>query len=206
MTVLTRLTDVVKRLGVLAWPTSSMTDERPEEAPMTTFTPLVGRQEIADAWATYCEQMKRGAEPFDRLNGWQGGNKMFTVYWHSAEGIWAALGTDHDNGRHWCGLGTQGPSLVRSLGQACQINPPIEGVNRRCAGLFVRDQEGCVYLAHSGRIGGGQPGMSMNGFIASYTDGQSISVVWPDGKVTGVFRIARVDADDVVPPLSAYSG
>ena len=85
------------------------------------MTPLVERDEIAKAWALYCERMQQGSQPFERRNGWRGGGGEYTVYWHPSQGIWATLGTDCDHGRHWCGLGTDNPMSVRNLGQVCQI-------------------------------------------------------------------------------------
>jgi hypothetical protein len=168
------------------------------------MTPLVERDEIAKAWGMYCDRMKRGSQPLKRRNGWRGGGGEYTVYWHSSQGIWATLGTDWEHGRHWCGLGTDNPMSVRNLGQACQINPPIEGMSRSWAGLFVRDGNGAIYLAHSGKVGGGRPGISKSGFVTFYTDGESAPVTWPDRTTARVFILARVDADDLVDRVARF--
>lgn len=171
---------------------------------MSDFTPLVDQQEIADAWATFCEQMQRGSVPFERLNGWRGGGGTYTVHWQAEAGIWTTLGTDWEHGRHWCGLGTDNPVSLRNLNQACQINPPIAGVNRRCAGLFVRGAGGAVYVTHSGKVGGGRKGIGKATFTAFYTKGEVGSVNWPRTLATDAFVIGRIDADDLVASVALF--
>lgn len=39
-------------------------------------------------------------------------------------------------------FGSDDPASLRMVGINCEINSPKSGINRRCAGLFVRDAEG----------------------------------------------------------------
>jgi hypothetical protein len=45
-----------------------------------------------------------------------------------------------------------------------EINPPHEGSNRLVGGVFVSDDDGQIYIAHTGRIGGGRSGNGMTRF------------------------------------------
>lgn len=45
-----------------------------------------------------------------------------------------------------------------------EVNPPHEGENHRTAGVFLRDGAGRVHVAHSGKIGGGRPGVGKRAF------------------------------------------
>ena len=45
-----------------------------------------------------------------------------------------------------------------------EINPPHEDENHRTGGVFLRDEEGRLYVAHSGKIGGGRRGVGLRSF------------------------------------------
>ena len=161
----------------------------------SSLTPLVDRQEIAEAWALLQDAMRGGSEQLQRKVGWPGGNGDFTLYWHADQGVWGVLEPDFASGRYWFGLGTEDPRPVRMVSLVCEINPPVEGINRRCAGLFVRDADGVIYLTHSGRVGGGRPGIGKREFVASYNGGDIRPIQWPDGRVTEAFVIGPVGSD-----------
>ena len=91
-------------------------------------------------------------------------------------------------------LGCNYPADVGSLSIACELNPPEKDINRQCAGLFLRDTEGIIYVAHSGKIGGGRKGIGKSAFLSTYR-GARESVTWPDGTESEVIVIGRVDGD-----------
>jgi hypothetical protein len=81
------------------------------------------------------------------------------------------------------------------VGLVCEVNSPFEGANRRVAGVFVRDSSGTLYLAHSGRVGGGRRGIGKEAFRAFFTDGDVREVQWPSGTVTETLVVGRLDDD-----------
>ena len=78
--------------------------------------------------------------------------------WHSNLQFWVMLAPDRLENRYWCAYGTEDPTKQSMVSITCEINPPHFGVNRLCAGLFISDSSGSVYLAHSGKVGGGRAG------------------------------------------------
>jgi hypothetical protein len=176
----------------------------PGITPVDALIPLTDREEIADAWKALCRSMQRGSQSIERTVGWPGGNGRFTLAWHPDHGIWGVMGPDFATGRYWFGLGTEDPEPVRMVGLVCEINPPIEGINRRCAGLFARDADGMVYLTHSGKVGGGRRGIGKRQFRAFFADGETRPVQWPNGSVTEVFPVTPIDADDLPTRLARF--
>jgi hypothetical protein len=171
---------------------------------MPDFTPLVERQEIVDAWTTFCEQMKRGSDSVERVIGWQGGSEKHTLYWHAEAGIWCAFDSHVDDSYHAGRYGTIDPRRPSNPIHVCSINLPKEGPDGRCGGLFLRDQESVVYLTHSGKVGGGRTGISKTGFVSFYTDGEPVIVPWSRRNTIRVFMLGRIDADDLVPKVAQF--
>lgn len=155
------------------------------------LVPLTDEAEVSRAFATFAERMRRGATELARDIGWHGGGEPHTVYWRREEGSWSVF--EPRNRRHWCIFGTRDPADGRPLAITCEINPPQEGVDRRCAGVFLRDDAGRVYVGHTGKIGGGRAGVSKSAFLATYLGDNVETVVWPDGQQWPVIVIGRVD-------------
>jgi hypothetical protein len=183
--------------------TTAYEDDAEEASPVVVIspeeyvTPLVNRDEIAAAYSQLRDRLIQGSRPISRPAGWQGGGGDFTVHWRPGEQIWAILDADFAGNRYWCAFGTQDPTLASGLTLVCEINPPVEGVNRRCAGLFVRDADGRIYLTHSGRVGGGRKGIGKQRFRAFLSDGDVRWVRWPDGAESDVIVVGQVGEEDL---------
>jgi hypothetical protein len=160
---------------------------------MSRLSPLVGQQELADAWRILTDRLRYGGRPIRRTLGWQGGSGLCTLYWHAQQALWAELSIHLESKRYICSLGTDDPASDSPINIVSQINVPMVGVNRRCAGAIMRDEQDRLLLTHSGNVGGGRAGINKDGFVASYTGGQVASVRWPDGKSTDVFIVGQID-------------
>jgi hypothetical protein len=122
------------------------------------LTVISDRNESLAAFHVLKESLRKEAQVFaDHLIGWQGGNRRHTVYWQAKLGVWAVLepappsikeGVRH---RFWNCFGIENPVERQMLKITVEINPPHEGENRRVAGMFTRDNEDRIYLAHTGR-------------------------------------------------------
>jgi hypothetical protein len=103
--------------------------------------------------------------------GFPSGSWRVDVHWHGAVGIWGLFvpkPRDHQSReplhRFWIGFGVADPNQHSSLSITVEINPPHEGENRRTAGVFLRDELGRLYVGHTGRVGGGRPGIGQPAF------------------------------------------
>lgn len=80
------------------------------------------------------------------------GNLNAPVYWLAQADLWAYFGfvpSKKGPGRYWNALGPGKPGSVVSI--ACEINPPRDGIDRRCAGAFARSGED-LYVLHRGKF------------------------------------------------------
>lgn len=50
----------------------------------------------------------------------------------------------------------------------CEINFPVNGINRRIGGAFLTDSTGDIFVAHRGKIGGGKKGIGKSLFEDQY--------------------------------------
>ncbi len=126
------------------------------------------RNESLAAFHQLKESVQKDARVFpDHRLGWQGGGVRRTAYWLSKLGFWAVLEHTPPNDkqrRFWNCFGLGNPAEQNMLPIIVEINPPHEGENRRTAGLFARDEEDRIYIAHTGRVGGGRRGIGQNAF------------------------------------------
>jgi len=169
-----------------------------------TMLPVTGRGEIETAYGQMTERLKAGTEAFDRKIGYHGGYIEHTVYWHAGLGFWWLLDPKVANNRYWCCYGIENPEHRDMLSITVETNSPLEGVNRRVGGLFVKDQAGRVYIAHSGKVGGGRPGIGKESFWEVYGGEQVQTVQWPDGRQSEVIVIAPVDSEHLPAHIARF--
>lgn len=155
------------------------------------LVPLTNRAELRDAFVSFANQLKRNAKPLKRYVGWQGGGGYHTLYWRRKENIWTLLEPKEIENRYWCCFGIGQPPEQGSQSIICEINPPIKGVDRRLAGIVLKDDSGSLYLAHSGKVGGGRKGIGKNSFLAYWRGENVADVVWPDGGIRSAIVIGR---------------
>lgn len=175
------------------------------------LTALNEPNEIRPAQDRFLERLKDGAQVFASKLGWHGGgmNEPVEVYWHQKQGFWAYASDQFTENRYWVAFGTQNPSQVSaSLTLTCEINVPFEGVDRRVAGAFVTDSErenAPVYIAHSGKIGGGRKGVGKMAFL-NHLRGQDqrLPVKWADGKETEMVVIAGLEDSGFISQIGHF--
>ena len=96
-------------------------------------------------------------------------------------------------GRHSLMFGYAPTPPAHSESATCEINLPTSGADRRLAGALVRDAAGDVYLAHSGKIGGGRSGRHRQAFRAFLAGGNWQAARWPDGGEGELLLIAPLE-------------
>ncbi|TXL71720.1 hypothetical protein FHP25_28950 [Vineibacter terrae] len=136
---------------------------------------------------------------------WHGGGAVRgDIVWLREEGFWWR----HDNLRHpgrhslMFGHAPQIPSLSESA--TCEINLPAKGADRRLAGALVRDDAGHLYLAHSGKIGGGRAGRHRQAFRAFLAGASWRAVRWPDGRQGELLLIAPIEGPRLVRQIGRF--
>jgi hypothetical protein len=95
--------------------------------------------------------------------------------------------------RYWCSFGVKDAIKYQGFSITGQINSPVSGFDRTTGGAFLRDSRGHVYVAHSGKVGGGRSGIGKSAFVTAYRGKNWQTVIWPDKKETEMIVIGRVD-------------
>jgi len=138
---------------------------------------LTDAGEIKSAYKALALALKTKARKVEAQIGWQHGTRKVTVHWHDRLRFWVALEPKLIPNRYWIGFGLMDPKRHKLLQITCEANPPREGVDRRCAGVFVRDRAGNLMLGHTGKIGGGRVGIGKTAFLRGYS-GREIRAEW----------------------------
>ncbi len=155
------------------------------------FKVIQDRPTVEQTFRSLVAALNRDSKPFDRKLGWKGGGGDFQIRWSSKHRFWHRLDPNQVIGRYWLVFGTDDPTQAGSLALICEINPPLQGVNRRCAGVFLEDEYGNRFLAHTGRVGGGRTGIGKESFLSSQR-GSLHDLVWPDGKHSDVVLVGQI--------------
>lgn len=156
--------------------------------------PLVKKKEIERILTNLAQILQIGSNRHKVHVGWRGGGKDCTVFWNSRYEFWSVINPVTRPSRHVLFFGPDDPHDYKNLRISCEINPPKSGSDRRCAGIFVKDSRDVVFLAHTGKIGGGYPGVGKRAFLGSSYAGTLESVRWPDGVTTQVLVLGPIDS------------
>lgn len=165
------------------------------------LVPVTDAVEVGAAMDAFEATMTGGATRSLRSVGYRGGGGKYDVYWRSTEQIWSHFGMA--DSRYWCVFGSQDPAEHSNLSISCEVNPPLSGVNRQCAGLVMKDASGRKYIGHTGKIGGGKTGVGKSAFFEHYT-GALEPIVWPDGREDEIVLIGRVDGAHLPRQLAQF--
>lgn len=136
--------------------------------------------------------------------GYPSGTVFGATVWADRE-YWYHTRDQRDEGTprrlNWFGLFRTKHNLQITV----EINVPFEGRNDQAAGYFVRDpRTNDTFLAHSGRVGGGTPGVGKTGFLA-WSDLRLIEAEDQNGGVRqGVLVAPLVAASNGVVHLLRY--
>jgi len=104
----------------------------------------------------------------ERLIGFPGGNMTLPTYSNGDGQIWYAYYKESDSPieRYWNGFGIfSSGKLAQTI--SVELNIPTNTNCQTVAGYFAKDSDtGRTYLMHSGKIGGGRPGVGKSAFLA----------------------------------------
>jgi len=132
---------------------------------------LIHRHDIENAQRQFVAKLdERCARQIPVKVGYKGGYEECTIRWSSqAVGLWF-YSEKIEGSRYWnaFGISEVAPKENSMLSIVCEINPPVEGLNKRAQGAFARDENGHIWLVHRGKIGGGKPGIGRKLFFENY--------------------------------------
>lgn len=133
--------------------------------------------------------------------GFPGGNTDEVIFSAGAGKLWASFTRttqDRSSQRYWNAFGVYNPDRSAQI-ITVEINIPIATNSANVAGFFAEDrQTGDIYLMHSGRIGGGRPGVGKAAFLVR-SKAKLVEVEGEDRKIRSgivVGRIANADLAD----------
>ena len=160
-----------------------------------SLIPLTNAETIQRAFTTALTNLQKHSHQISRKVGWHGGGGEFSIYWRPAEGFWFLVDEVRVESRYWLCFGLQDPTQTNNLPIVAEINPTKSGINRRNAGFFVQDRQNRIYLAHSGKVGGGRKGIGRFSFLQNYVGRNVESIEWPDGIESTAVVIGRIDSE-----------
>ena len=166
--------------------------------------PLIDENEIGRAYAIFARNTTRGGEQVNCVIGSQSGSETVQLTWHAEQKLWIFLEPKRQDNRFWCTFGMDDPTTDAAVSMTCEINPPRSGFNRLCAGLFIVDSTDTVYLAHSGKIGGGRAGVGKTAFMNSRNKNDIVPVQFPDKKEADYIVIGGISDGDFLAELAAF--
>jgi 5-methylcytosine-specific restriction protein A len=136
--------------------------------------------------------------------GYPGGRKRLEVY--SNSDIWFSHSTAGiNNPRFWNAFGlSRNLTYKKSNSIVTEINFLQKGVNGQVAGTFVKDDKtNKVYIAHSGKIGGGKKGIGKTTFLRWYkTPTQEIFKA--SKKYSKSIIIGDIESETILKDLSRF--
>lgn len=122
------------------------------------------------------------------------------VYWNRHFRFWFA--DEPRAAHHWMPFGVMEPTgTSTALHIAVEINTPRKA-GHGCAGLFLQDDEGKVYLAHTGRVGGGRPGINRKQYLAKHGIKSRDVVRYDNDKIA--ILIGQVERPDLVRRIAGF--
>ena len=131
---------------------------------------LTNRQEIEYEQREFVTRLEKHCDKQIPVKvGWKGDYKDCSIRWSQDLGLWF-YSEKIEGSRYWnvFGLSEVAPKQNSMLSIVCEINPPVEGLDKRTQGAFARDEHGHVWLVHRGKIGGGKPGIGRKLFFENY--------------------------------------
>lgn len=169
------------------------------------FAALHKKKDIASAYTRLMKTLRRGTNSVETGIGWPGGHKIGAVHLNARLGIWTHSFADASKGRYVIFVGTTTPVPGKQVPIDFEINSPFRGRNLRCAGAFVKDSDGDIYLTHNGKIAGGQKGVGKNAFLNRYGRKNLDVIHWPEHKPSRAVILGPIDGGNLLHSIISYS-
>ncbi|MET4292493.1 hypothetical protein ABIB06_001841 [Bradyrhizobium sp. LB8.2] len=140
--------------------------------------------------------------------GFPGGNFDLPLFSAGAGRLWVAFGgasQDAPIPRYWNAFGVYQPeNHAQSI--TVEINIPTVSIGAQVSGFFAEDTAtGDLFLMHSGRIGGGRPGIGKTAFLV-WSKAKLVEVMdQGKGRRMGI-AVAKINGADLASRIEAFVG
>lgn len=166
-----------------------------------------GQAKIDDAMKRLAHRLEDEGEFMgEKEIPYKGGSEIASLYWFEKHRLWWAYAKDPH--KYWNPFGIADGEWEldpKPSAPVCEINFPIDDPGSGIAGGFVREGKDPPYVAHSGRVGGGRPGIGPESFRTYAADKLDWwPCGWYNGDVVKVARISLLDAEDLVVNIAEF--
>lgn len=164
------------------------------------FTVVTKQSETVKAAKVFEGAIKRG-RPFRRRLGHQGHSRDYTVYWHADAGVWAVQ--RRTSNRFWQSFGLKDPQTWAVSSIIVEINPPLAGINRHTAGVFLLEN-GVIFLGHRGNRINQVPKEDFREHFREGRAGRWETVVDGDAE-NDILVLGRIDRRDILTAIGHFA-
>lgn len=131
--------------------------------------------------------------------GFPGGNVDQIVYSAGEGALWVAFGKPSQDTvvpRFWNAFGVFRPDRTAQT-ITVEINIPVDSNTAQVAGFFAEDVDtGTIFLMHSGKVGGGRPGIGKSAFLV-WSKAKLVEVADEAGGMRSGIAIGQLDDPDL---------
>lgn len=167
-------------------------------------------QEIEVSTAKLLSFVQAGEKRGNRDIGFQGGYITVPTFYHAGANLWVAYerqerghnGTSY--AKHWFGYGLGDPNNIKRMGPICEINIPIGTSTAMIAGALAKDAFGGVFLVHTGKVGGGKPGVGQKAFMQYYSDAEAEAIYQGNSQPKRMVLIGRVSSPEIIELIADF--
>ena len=175
------------------------------------FKPLEGRENILEAFKIMCETLTEGAAKFPNIeiltrgrSDWPPNKKRQDVYWQRDHGFWFSFRSpEANNNKFWNGFGLDDLQQKNRppLKPTVEINPPLKsevGFGGKNGGALLCDEQGNIYLGHTGQING------VRDFLDQYRKQTSQGNIVTVKRSREIILLGRIDSFDLNRKVSEF--
>lgn len=167
-------------------------------------------KQVKLAYKKLKEKLISQSDKHGKINvGWFGGNMDLEVYWFAKHKFW--WGSRIGQWGYWnpFGIGTENNEPEWNSGHShnvtWQFNPLSSGNSWRKASTFVKDQDDRIYLAHTGKIGGGRKGIGKSTFEENFSGIQQWHTVQGSAGEKRTVIISELDDKNLIRNLALFT-
>lgn len=167
------------------------------------LTAITNRRRIDSLIDRFRKELKSRHIELKRRVGNPSSTSICDVHLHDDLRFWVVLEECGNETQTWHVFGRINERLENpnaTLEHICQINFAYDGQSDSVGGLFAEDDRGHVYVTHSGRVGGGRPGIGKDAFLAHLSasggDFRTADVAVASGRIVPRLVLSNLESRD----------